>query len=106
MRRFAFRLCLALGCPHPDHLPLYADQFAEWREYYQLEPFGDDWRQTALLAFISARKGGARHCTIEDFMPTRKAERQQSDEQVSIMLHNYLLTISGAKSAQLIPQPE
>ena len=52
MREFAFRLCLAIGCPHPDLLPLTAGQLWDWFIYYAEEPFGDtrdDLRQIAAL---------------------------------------------------------
>lgn len=41
-RLFAFRLSLALGCPHPDELleRLTLEQFYEWQRYFNLEPFG------------------------------------------------------------------
>lgn len=31
---------------------LSADELAEWQAYYFLEPWGDDWHRTALLATI------------------------------------------------------
>ena len=38
----AFRLCLALGCPHPDYLleKITLKQLYEWQMYASLEPFG------------------------------------------------------------------
>lgn len=41
-RRFLFRLCLALGVIHPDHLQrlLTARQILDWEVYSELEPFG------------------------------------------------------------------
>lgn len=38
-----FRLCLALGYPHPDYLlrMLTSRQITEWLAYYDLEPWGE-----------------------------------------------------------------
>ena len=57
-RRLAFRLCLALGWPHPDCLldALTPEQFAEWADYYNLEPWGfevEDLRVGILASTIA-----------------------------------------------------
>jgi hypothetical protein len=56
-RRFAFRLCLALGVLHPDHLlpSLSGLQFVEWMKYAAIEPFGpkaDDIRLGGIQAAL------------------------------------------------------
>jgi hypothetical protein len=58
-RRVAFRLCLALGYLHPDDLleDLTAQQWAEWLEFYALEPWGfpvNDMRHGMLCAAVLA----------------------------------------------------
>jgi hypothetical protein len=76
MRRFYFRLALALGYAHPDHLmaQLTSGQLAEWFAFYRLEPFGgwrDDYRSGILastMANIFSKKG-ARKFLPTEFMP-------------------------------------
>ena len=38
-----FRLCLTLGIAHPDALDelLTYRQFCDWRDHFEIEPFGD-----------------------------------------------------------------
>lgn len=58
----AFRLCLALGYPHPDVLlaNITAKQWGDWKAFYALDPWGD-WRMDRRFALIgsmlAARKG-------------------------------------------------
>lgn len=91
-----FRLCLAVGCPHPDYLPLDARQCIDWQEFWNLEPFGDDWRQTALLAFISAQKACKKTLSINDFMPNRSPDEcEQSPEQTEAEIDCFIETYAG-----------
>lgn len=50
-----------------------ADEFLDWRAFYRLEPFGDEWRQTARIARSSApqswKKTDGTQWTEDDFMP-------------------------------------
>jgi hypothetical protein len=52
-----------------------AAELAEWRAYWQFEPFGEPWRQTALLAAsvrnANGGKGGGRGFSIDDFLPCK-----------------------------------
>lgn len=93
-RRFAFRLCLELGYPHPDVLlsQITSRQFGEWMAYYNVEPFGDNRAdlRSGILASVFAniyRKKGAKQYTPADFMPkfgcpyaTRTKERRTSKQ--------------------------
>lgn len=59
MRDFAFTLCERLGWPHPDFLLscLTYEQFAQWQDYYQRNPWGEgraDQRQAVLLQYLFA----------------------------------------------------
>jgi len=66
-------------------LTISAEQLLGWHEYYLAEPFGDDWRQTAVLACLSARKGGWKNAKIEDFLPIRqKQTRTEIAEKVNL----------------------
>lgn len=47
-------------------------EFSEWMAFYDIEPFGDEWRQSGQIVSAIAnsnRKKGARPFKIEDFMP-------------------------------------
>lgn len=59
---FAFRLCLALGYPHPDVLlaGLSARQLLEWRAFFAIDPWGEQRadRRTALLGSLLASVNG------------------------------------------------
>ncbi len=56
-----------------------AAELAEWRAYYELEPFGEDWKQTAYLcSLIGNSAGGKRNgkaFTPDDFLPTKPQSR-------------------------------
>ena len=81
---FAFRLCLSLGVPHPNYLPITAGEFQEWAQYWELEPWGQDWQRTALGAYVAAKIGGSKDATISDFMPT--TQRKQTPAQATAIL--------------------
>jgi hypothetical protein len=59
-------------------MPLDASQFLDWMEYYRVEPFGDEWRQTAqqswLLALALRPK---KRITIDNFMPVKEPQTKQ-----------------------------
>jgi len=64
VRRFAFRLALALGCTVRELLArLTAAELAEWQAFYRLEPWGDvraDLRAghiAAMVANVNLRPG-------------------------------------------------
>lgn len=52
--RFACRVCLELGIDDPEEwLNSISDRvFNVWWAYYQCEPFGSHWEQTASLAAV------------------------------------------------------
>lgn len=57
-------MCLAIGCPHPDHLLelLDLDQWRDWIAYYDIEPWGEtraDQRQMALLGWLFSPFGNS-----------------------------------------------
>ncbi len=69
----AYRLCLAIGCPHPDHLfeVLTGEQFDGWCAYFRRRPFGHDLdhQMLAQLALLIAASGGQSGARMEDYMP-------------------------------------
>ena len=68
-------------------------ELAEWREYYKLEPFGQDVTQKQLAAIacilrnsgMDVAEGKRKPFTIDDFMVTirpQEEEKVQTDEDV------------------------
>lgn len=61
MRLFLFRLALAIGEWDVDAMgAMPMPLLAEWMAYWQVEPFGDEWRRTGRLATIVAAAAGAK----------------------------------------------
>lgn len=59
-------------------------EFSEWMAFDQIEPFGDDWRQTGLLASLTANtnrdpKKRKHPYEIEDFMPVAKDPTEEQE---------------------------
>jgi hypothetical protein len=54
----------------------------EWRAFYQLEPFGQDWLQTALACAVSAqgalKKRGGGGFKPDDFLPVKPPVQPES----------------------------
>lgn len=46
--------------------------FVQWRKYYELCPFGDDWDQAAVVASASFNPHVRRARKVEDFKPKFK----------------------------------
>lgn len=58
-------------------------ELAEWEAFYALEPFGQDWLQTGMLAAVNANcHGGNRGKPFapEDFTPQLRQHRAQTLE--------------------------
>jgi hypothetical protein len=65
---------------------LSAAQLAEWQAYYQLEPFGGQWQQTALLASLIANANRdpeqkPEPFTVEDFLPGSAGQDEEADDE-------------------------
>jgi len=60
-------------------------ELREWMAFHNLEPFGDEWRQTAIIAMWIALQAtqGKQKFAIEDFMPVikRKVYNPEKDRQ-------------------------
>lgn len=71
-----FRLCLALGWPHPDYLGevLSLEQVYEWMEFYSREPWGFDVedQRSALQAMVVARSAGNKSARFDQFLMKKK----------------------------------
>ena len=55
-----------------------SDEFAEWMAEYRVEPWGEDWRQTATLQATLVNLNSKRSVSVEDCMPGRMSHRQQT----------------------------
>jgi hypothetical protein len=84
-RRFAFRLCLALGVPHPDYLGelLSVRQLGEWRAFFEREPWGFEVEDTrhAMSAFIAARAAGSKTAKLDSFRLVPPEPSEVDDEE-------------------------
>jgi len=59
-------------------------ELAEWIAYWQLEPFGDDWEQTATVCETIAFAHGATKADRDIWRPTRKRGiQEQPPEQMA-----------------------
>lgn len=90
-----FRLCLALGCAHPDYLlsSLSSSQLSEWEAYNKIDPIGQwrsDFRMANLASVITniARslysKQGTKMSTPLDFMPMWEKEQEKPKKKQTI----------------------
>ena len=69
-----------------------AAELAEWQAYYQIEPFGAEWRRTAsTCAMIGNAAGGRKGKAFspDDFLPVKPllrhtAKRQTPQQMLSI----------------------
>ncbi len=87
MRRFCFRLALALGRDVREIFEWPSSLISEWLAYDQLDPIPDSNWQTGLLASIMANAWGSKKTRPEDWIPRVKTRRRQSmAEQRSILL--------------------
>jgi hypothetical protein len=92
VRRFAFRLALALGEPNPDAMLARMPNrvFKEWVAFAEVEPFGEeraDMRAAIVAATIANvnRKKGKAPYKVRDFMPVFERRRQTWQEQLRVV---------------------
>jgi len=83
-----FRLALALGKTVAElERTLTIHELAEWIAYWSIEPFGDEYRQTAQICNVIALVNGNKRSRTEDFMPSAR-QRQQTPEEMTAQLMN------------------
>lgn len=75
-----------------------AAEFRRWQIYWQHEPFGGEWRQTAMLcAMIGNSTPGRKHpVKVADFMPAAPPKREQS----ALSLFNFFAGIAPPKDSE------
>ena len=89
--------------PDPDALlsEITGEQWAEWCEFYQLEPWGDaraDVRAlwVASMAVSPYRKKGASPPRFEDYFPhLATRQREQSPEEMKAALMAWTVALGG-----------
>lgn len=77
-------------------------EFAEWLAAYEIEPWGEDWRQTAVLQATAINLHSKKKAKIEDCMPGRAAHRTRSVEEMqqSVMLASKQAVAKQRKGAE------
>jgi len=79
---------------------------SEWIAYAKLEPFGDEWRQTGLIASVIAethRDADQRSqpFTPEDFMPKYESAEEPMDWQDQLMLVEMMNAAFGGQDMRV-----
>lgn len=59
-----------------------AAELAEWEAFWSIEPWGDDWRQTARLATTICTAWGAKRLKEEMLMPSHRKREQTKEEML------------------------
>ena len=67
------------------------DELAEWMAYYEIEPFGESWKQTAYICSMvgnaAGGKKGGRPFQPDEFLPAKsrpRHRRMSGDEILSV----------------------
>lgn len=79
-------------------------ELTEWMAFYELEPFGDEWRQTASITSLMANvnrdtKKRTQPYEIEDFMPIDRTTTEEAETPDSADLLAKFDRIVGGFSA-------
>lgn len=80
-----FRLCLALGVPHPEFLEqvLSLRQLGEWQRFYGLEPWGAEFEdmEHTLNRLVTMRAAGSKTARFDQFRLVRaEVDANEEDE--------------------------
>lgn len=59
-----------------------AAELAEWEAFWSIEPWGDEWRQTARLATSLCTAWGAKRLEEEMLMPSHRKRQQTPAEMM------------------------
>ncbi len=79
-------MALATGRPDIRNLEeeLSTEEFFEWVEYWQKEPFGLEWYRASLIAYTQANSMGSVDRTfIDKFQPNYNPHPVQSEEEMA-----------------------
>lgn len=75
------------------------EEFTRWQAYWKVEPFGQEWQQTALICLVMASawsKKGSGEWKLEDFLPIKPEKERQTSEQIESVFR--LLARPGKKT--------
>jgi hypothetical protein len=99
-RLFEFRLALALRRSHAELLATVdAAELAEWEAFWSIEPWGDEWRQTARLATALCSAWGCKDLKEEMLMPSHR-KRQQTPAEMFAELSKLAQATQAAREAR------
>jgi hypothetical protein len=80
-------LALRLGRSHRELLETVdAAELAEWEAFWKIEPWGDEWRQTARLATALCTAWGAKRLEEEMLMPSHRKPPQTPDQMLGELM--------------------
>jgi hypothetical protein len=75
---------LALGRSHRELLEsVDAEELAEWEAYWKIEPWGDEWRQTARLTTALCTAWGCKNLEEEMIMPSYRKPPQSAEQMLA-----------------------
>lgn len=63
-------------------------EFVEHAAYYEMEPWGDDWRQASVVAWSAVQPHSRKRFSPDDFLPQRvkpRRPKQTPQQMVSIL---------------------
>lgn len=88
-----FRLAIALGYPHPDHLlaQLTSHQYSELLAFHSIEPIGEereDLRNAMAIAAMVNALGAKPRAKIDNYLPWHSKDRPKSDEELWRKIEN------------------
>ena len=78
-------------------------EFAEWMAIYNLEPWGDDWQQAALIASLTTYGPLKKPIKAEDLIPGRRRKKQQTPAEMMAMLKSFS-AVQNAKAKKGDPK--
>ena len=84
-------------------------QFEEWIAYFEIEPFGDAWLRTAMLASLIANANRntdekPEPFTAQDFMPVQMEEPEtEEDPDMSWKRNKEILSMMAMKKTSTPP---
>lgn len=60
-------------------------EFGEWKAYFALEPWGDDWNQTRAIAAATIAPYSKRRIDLEKYFPNASSRQTSSEIDQALM---------------------
>jgi hypothetical protein len=73
-----------------------AAELAEWEAYWTIEPWGDEWRQSARIATALCTAWGSKNLKEEMLMPSHR-KRQQTQAEMFAELRKLAASTQARK---------